>query len=75
MALKFKTQHENKQYFNGKDLLRELRSQGVSRDKFAERLEEITGIRWYPSKVVRMEQKKRNYVTKEEMQALQKALQ
>lgn len=74
MALKFKRHSEKRLYFNGRDLFRERVNNRLSRDLFAERMEEFTGIRWYTTKVVRLEWKKRNYVTKEEMEAIQKAL-
>lgn len=74
MALKFKKHKEIKPYFEGRELLRELRSQNLSRDEFARRMEEITGTTWYPSKVKRLEQKSVNYVDKEMIKALRKAL-
>lgn len=75
MAIKFKKHNETVFAFNGRALFQELRNRGISRDTFAERMEETTGVRWYPSKVVRMENQFVNYITKETMQAMLKALQ
>lgn len=75
MALKFKMHSEKRPYYKGRDLFREIRNNPkLSRGKFARRMEEFTGICWYETKVIRREQKKRNYVTKKEMQVILRAL-